>query len=304
MKYQRTIITLKVILGVILALVVIFLIGAGTVGFLIRRDLSQEIFNTTRGTLPDKTPADMGLEYVDIEYDVGNGVKIRGWFIDAESKKCIIMAPGKGRTRTDFLYLAPFLHGEGYDLLLFDPRSTGESEGEKWGFGYFESRDILEGIEFAKRRYGDNRFGVLGVSTGASAALMAAIETTSISAIVADSPFASIKLAAESYGNYGTKPFFRLTFPLYMFGANRMVGVNVANKTDLRERVSCLEVPVLFIHGDADQIIDQINSKLLYEKKPGEKEIWITEGVGHGRSFVKYSEEYEKRVIEFFGKYL
>lgn len=90
------------------------------------------------------------------------------------------MAPGKGRTKADFLNLSPSLHERGYDLLLFDPRNTGESEGDKWGFGYFESRDILAGIEFSRQEYGDDSFGVLGVSTGASAALMAALTTDEI----------------------------------------------------------------------------------------------------------------------------
>ncbi|MFP3952669.1 MAG: alpha/beta hydrolase [Candidatus Acetothermia bacterium] len=92
----------------------------------------------------------------------------------------MVMAPGKGRTKADFLNLSPSLHERGYDLLLFDPRNTGESEGDKWGFGYFESRDILAGIEFSRQEYGDDSFGVLGVSTGASAALMAALTTDEI----------------------------------------------------------------------------------------------------------------------------
>lgn len=217
---------------------------------------------------------------------------------------CIILAPGKGRTRSDFLPLTPELHDAGYGLMMFDPRSTGESEGDKWGFGYFESRDILAGIKFLKSNYGCERFGLLGVSTGASASLMAALTSKDVSAVVSDSAFASIQLAAESYGNYGTKPFFRLTFPLYMFGAKRMLGIDIAEKTDLKERVKSLKTPVMFIHGDGDQLIGVKNARVLYENKPEIKELWVARGAGHGRTFEMYSEEYLVRVIDFFDTYL
>lgn len=287
-------------MNILFGTVVILALTFGLIGYVIEKDLSKEIFSKYLGEIGEENPGDKGLPYQNIGFTVGKDLTIRGWFVNSSSEKCIILAPGKGRTRWDFLELAPSLYKAGYDLLLFDPRSTGESDGDKWGFGYLENQDILKAIDYVKETYGDRKFGALGVSTGAVAVLIAALTNPEISAVVADSPFANIKLVAEKYGNYGNNPLFKLTFPLYMYRAKQIIGVDIEKTTNLRERIKNLHTPVFFIHGKSDELIGPENSEILYANKPGEKQIWMPKGVGHGRSFESDPETYKRKVVEFF----
>ncbi|MFB6291247.1 MAG: alpha/beta hydrolase [Candidatus Bipolaricaulia bacterium] len=289
-------------------LAIILVGGLGFVGYQIKSALDREIYGTPRGEVGDKDPSDLGLDYEPIEFTSSNTTEdnlvISGWFIDGNTDDCIILAPGKGQSRWKLFDYITFLHEAGYDLLLFDPQGRGKSEGEKWGFGYFESRDIVNGIQYIEENYQVESIGILGRSAGATAALIAALDSEKVDAVVADSPFASIKLASESYGGYEDNPLFDILFPLYGFGANRMLNTDIVKKTDLTDRITNLRAPVFFIHGNDDQALYPKNSKVLYENKAGKKKLWTPEGVGHVEGFEERTEDYKKKVISFFDKQL
>lgn len=285
-------------------LAVLLVGGLGFLGYQINSALNREIHGTPRGEVGEKTPSDLGIEYKPVEFTSSNTTKdklsISGWFIDGSSNDCVVLAPGKGQTRWKLFDYIPFLHKAGYDLLMFDPQGRGKSEGEKWAFGYYESRDIINGVQYLEENHKPDKIGILGRSAGATAALIAALENEKISAVVADSPFASIKLASESYGGYENNPLFDLLFPLYGLGANQMLNTDVVQKTDLTERISSLETPVLFIHGNEDEVLFPKNSRVLYKNKPGKKVLWTPENVGHVEGFEEQPEEYKKRILGFF----
>ena len=61
------------------------------------------------------------------------------------------------------LGIASWLVKHGYNVLMFDIRGHGESEGSKISGGYYEKRDLLGAVEYVKGR-GFERIGVLGFS--------------------------------------------------------------------------------------------------------------------------------------------
>lgn len=294
-----------VVISIIAALV---LGGAGFVGYQVKSSLDKEIYGTPRGEIGKRNPSGLGLDYEKIKFTSSNttedNLTIYGWFINGKTDHCIILAPGKGQSRWKLFDYIPFLHDAGYDVLMFDPQGRGKSEGKKWGFGYFESRDIINGIQYLGENYGIEDVGILGRSAGATAALIAAIDNKKVKAVVADCPFASIKLASESYGNYENNPLFDLLFPLYGFGANQMLDTDIIEKTDLTERISDLENPVFFIHGEDDQVLYTKNSKLLYKHKPGKKKLWTPGDIGHVEGFEERPKVYKEKILSFFEKQL
>lgn len=290
---------------VAIALIAALLVGGlGFIGYQIRNSLHQEIYETPRGEVEETTPSDLGLDYEPVEFYSDNTkedeLKIKGWFIDGQSEDCVILAPGKGQTRWELLDFAPFIHDAGYDVLLFDPQGRGKSEGERWGFGYFESRDIANAVQHLEENYGVQNYGLLGRSAGGTATLLAALNSREVDAVIADSPFASIKLASESYGNYENNPLFDALFPLYGLGANQSLEMDIIQKTNLKERITDLKKPAFFIHGTEDDVIYPKNSELLHENKPGKKRLWMPEGVGHVGGFDDRPDKYKEKVIEFF----
>lgn len=281
------------------------LAGIGFAGNKIWNRIQQDIYNHPRGEVTGETPRTYGLEYQEINFDTGNGIELKGWYVPGEKEaECIILAPGKGGNRWDVLNYAPFLVEAGFNVLLFDPRSTGLSGGNRYGFGYFESQDLQYAINYLSNEKEVSEFGILGRSAGATAGLLAGLEDPRIDAVVADSPFANLRLASKDFGDYSQNPFLQTFFPVYMFSARLALGIDIYGKTNALERISGMETPSYFIHGKADEAVGYQNSVKLHKRKPAKKQLWLVPETGHVQAYQNRPEEYEQKVVEFFNSNL
>jgi uncharacterized protein len=122
-----------------------------------------------------------------------------GWFIPGRSESTIILLHGFSCHRHEMLDHALVLNEAGYSTLLFDFYGRGDSDGDASTLGYYERRDALAAVEYLNHRsdVDMSNVGVLGVSLGASVAIMAAAEAPEIKAVVADSPFETAGRAIE-----------------------------------------------------------------------------------------------------------
>jgi len=288
-------------------IVLLALLGTGRALYEISVTINGQVYNTSRGEVGTVTPGDWDLPFEDVSFRTDGDLTVKGWFVDnKESNRAIILAPGMGTNRWDILEDAPVKHlyENDFDILLFDPRSTGQSEGKRYGFGYFESQDIANAVRFLKQEKGETAVGVWGGSAGASAAIIAGLESNGIDAIVADSPYANLKIAASSYGREEEDKLMQIFFPFYMGVARFTLNFDVYGKTNISKRVENLDVPLFLIHGLEDKALDPLNSQLIYENAGGPKRIWLVEGAWHVGSHEIYPEEYQRRVSSFFEDYL
>ncbi len=69
-------------------------------------------------------------------------------------------------------------------------------------------------------------------------------------------------------------------------------------------KATTIKCPVFLIHGGADQLIGPHHSRLIYENAAGEKELWIHEEADHLGVYLVNSQEYQRRVLQFFGRNL
>lgn len=293
-------------IAVIPVLVLGLLVGLAFTGKKIWNRINCDIYHHPRGEVTEKTPGDFGLDYREISFTSDNEITIEGWYLPAEKNpgNCIILVPGKGENRWDMLEYAPFLVEEGFNVLLFDPRSTGLSEGNRYGFGYFESRDLQHAVHFLIERKGVGKIGLLGRSAGATASLLAAVNDSRIEAIVADSPYANLRLASKDFGQYSQDKFFQAFFPVYMFSAKLALGVDIYAKTNILKKIRRLDSPTLFIHGLKDEAVGHQNSEKLFKKKEEPKKLWLVSETEHVAAFSNLPEEYKNKVINFFRTYL
>lgn len=71
------------------------------------------------------------------------------------------------------------------------------------------------------------------------------------------------------------------------------------------EQVRKSTLPMLFIHGDADDFVPTEMVYPLYEaKQQGDRELWVVPGAAHALSYRDNREEYTRRVEDFVGKYI
>ena len=63
------------------------------------------------------------------------------------------------------------------------------------------------------------------------------------------------------------------------------------------------KIPVLFIHGDADDYVPMWMTIKNYEACAAKKELYIVSGAGHALAFSKDMEEGKRRIKNFINKY-
>lgn len=250
------------------------------------------------------TPAAYGWEYETVELLTRDGLLLRGWFIPrAEGSKAlpnsaVIVLHGYPYDKGSILTVTPFLH-EHFDLLLFDFRSFGESEGNVTTLGYREQEDLLAAIAFLQGR-GVERIGVWGFSMGGAVGLMSLGRTSAIDALVADSSYADLEaMTLEFY-----RPFWVLKYPLAYLTrgvARLLLGVDPAHVAPVTA-VEGSQVPVLVIHGEDDDQISVQHALRLQEALRGnpKAQSWLVPGARHGEALAIKTEEYEARVANFF----
>lgn len=296
---------LKVTLVPILALGL--LVCTGFLGREIWDRIDSDIFNHPEGEVTEETPESHGLDYDEIKFETGNDITLKGWYIPAregERNDCVILAPGKGENRWDMLKYAPFLSDAGFDVLLFDPRSTGLSGGDRYGFGYFESKDLVNAADYLLEEKNVDEVALFGRSAGATASLLAAREDDSIEVVVADSPYANLKLASKDFGSYSNDLTLQLFFPVYMYAAQLTLGVDIYQETNVLKKIEDIESPVFFIHGLEDEGVGYQNSEKLYESKDQPKKLWLVPETGHVEALENKREVYRKKVVNFLDEWL
>lgn len=249
-----------------------------------------------------KTPSDYGPEYESVFFKSQDGLKLSGWYIPKkgqetnESEPTIILVHGYATDKSSLLDFVPFLH-KSYNLLLFDLRYSGESEGELTSFGFHEQKDVRASVEFLKSR-GVKKIGILSFSMGAAAILLASQSLSGVSAVIADSPFASFDLMIRQI----YKDYFVLKYPIYflakIFGK---VSIGVGTNQISPELTVSKLVPILLIHSQKDELItvDHYNRLKSILTENTKTQFWLVTDAPHGAIYSLHKEEYQKKVLEF-----
>src|SRR3989344_8875564 len=158
------------------------------------------------------TPESFDLEYENITFETSDGLKLKGWFLPSnKSNDTIIVMHGYPTNKADVLPFSMFLLKK-FNVLLFDFRSFGESEGSYTTAGYKEVKDLEAAVEYLKSRKDVKNIGALGFSLGGSVAIMA--KNDNIKAVVADSAYSNLNNMIEAmYRNFlfFKYPFVQLT---------------------------------------------------------------------------------------------
>lgn len=257
----------------------------------------------------EETPADMGLKYEDITFPSRDDkLTLRGWYLPSHNgEQIIIMGHGAGGHRADpdvnMLGIASELIDHGYNVLMFDFRGHGESEGERLSAGYHERKDLLGAIDFVKGR-GFTHIGILGFSMGATTALMAAAEEVDIDCVVADSSFAELTgIMEREFKERSGFPGFFLTPVLFM--VKIMYGVDFAAVEPVETVSGIAPRLILFIHGEEDTFIPLDHAYRLKEASQNpQNELWVAPNATHVRAYVENRAEYINKITAFFDEAL
>jgi len=245
------------------------------------------------------TPRDLNMAYEQVSFPTVDGLTLRGWFVPSEKKaaKTLILLHGYPADKGNILPALAFLHAD-FNLLLFDFRYLGESEGSYSTAGAKEVEDLLAAIRFLKSR-GIEEVGVWGFSMGGAVGLMTIDKAPAIRAVVSESSYASLTEMALQ--------LFRvplLNYPMaYLIGlwAKLFLGIDV-REVSPAEKIRNTTVPILITHSSTDAVVPFSQAKALQQALVNNPraEFWFNEDFAHGQM----GSDYQSRVRNFFQKNL
>lgn len=227
-----------------------------------------------------------------------------------DGKHFVILTHGFSSTRHGALKYVPIFIKRGYDCIIYDLRGHGENlYGDKLKmparigrkhictYSKKESQDLLCVIHDTYERYGkDITLGLHGESLGAASTLVALKSKPDVKFAIEDCGFADI----VNVQKVGLKNMHIPQFLVYF--ASVVSGIVYGYFfTSIKPETAVIdnEVPLLIMHGAADDFIVPENARRIYNSQKGVKRMEFIEGAGHARSRYTDPEGYERIVNEF-----
>jgi predicted alpha/beta-fold hydrolase len=138
-------------------------------------------------------PADLNAQ--NIEFPSASGSILHGWIARGIPRQgVVILLHGVHDDRRSQLSRMRLLQHAGYTVLAFDFQSHDESLGHRITFGHLESLDAVAAVNYSKQLFPGERIGVIGVSLGGGAALLAS-RPLPVDALVLESVYPDIDRA-------------------------------------------------------------------------------------------------------------
>lgn len=236
-------------------------------------------------------------------------LKLKGYFLPAKepTNKTVVFAHGYlGHAKDMALYGQYYYEELGYNIFTADARGHGKSEGDYIGFGWHDRLDYVDWINLLIEKTDPQMEIVLhGLSMGAATVLMTSGEDlpNNVKAVVADSPYTSV----YDMFAYQMKRMFHL--PAFPVLDSTSLVTKVKADYSLKEasaidQVKKAEVPILYIHGEADTFVPTEHAITLYENTNSEAEIMTVQGAGHGEAIVLEEDMYKNKLKSFLAKHL
>ncbi len=247
-------------------------------------------------------PSDLRAETVKIQS--ASGSDLSGWFFASPDSNApvIILMHGVRGCRGDMMGRARFLHEAGYGTLLFDFQAHGESPGKQITFGYLESRDAQAVVEFTRTRNPKAKIGLIGVSMGGAAALLAN-PPLQVDAMILESVYPDIVRATEDRMVMRLGPVGKIFTPLLTCQLGLRLDIS-PNQLRPIDGVSKVSVPKYFLAGTEDHQTTLVEANELFAAAVEPKQFWAVEGAGHVNLHAFVKGQYEQRVLAFLAQTL
>jgi uncharacterized protein len=255
---------------------------------------------------------DFGIEADHFFVTTDDGLKISAYEVKADNPKAIVICLSGIHfpSATAYLGHAKLFRKNGFATIFFDMRAHGESDGDMICMGYREHLDtkaIVNYIE-AKPEYKNVPIVVMGLSLGASTAIISTGEMPEIDGLISLSAFSSWEdIFCDKMAGYSTRFFAKLERPFVIFSTSVKYRANSKMITPLNGIKKLGTRPALIMHSKEDSQIPYENFERIVKSAPSHIETFIREGDLHLMVRGKFTEpekdiEYASVLIGFLEK--
>lgn len=250
---------------------------------------AQNLFYQPDNILYD-TPNNAGLSFDEVSFNSPDGTLLTGWFIPAkgvpdpkQAKGTVIHFHGNAQNISAHWRFAQWLPEHGYNLLAFDYRGYGTSQGSPNVKGVFE--DSIAAINYVRQRPDVNpdKLVIFGQSLGGTNAIAAvgADNKNGIRAVIIEATFSSYSaIASDKVSGAG-----------YLMNDDYSAERYIANISP---------IPLVLIHGTNDKVIGLKHSEKLFALAGEPKQLIVVPGGGHIQAFApQFVKTYQTQLLEF-----
>lgn len=226
------------------------------------------------------TPREWGMPFEDVYFRTPDNLTLNAWLIRASADSPMVMwFHGNAGNIADRLDNARLLFDRGLSLFMVDYRGYGKSEGRPSEKGiYLDGHAAYEHI-VSQAGVAPDGLIVFGRSLGSCVAVRVASKNP-CAGVILESAFTNMADMA------------RATLPLPGLGIFK-------DKFDCLGRISSVSTPILFFHGDKDEIVPYKFGRELFEAARGDKDFYTIKGAHHNDTYIVGRKEYFDRFEQF-----
>lgn len=246
------------------------------------------------------TPKQFDLDYKDVYFTAKDGVKLHGWFLETKYKKkkgLVVHFHGNAQNLSSHYLSLAWMVNKGYDLLIFDYRGYGKSEGgpnpKDVNLDAISALDL--GVDYlSQKKY--PQFIVYAQSLGGTVALRAMkdfSQRNKVDLLVLDSTFSSYQEIAKDRAA-SVWLLWPFQYIAYLIMSDEYASYNYISEFDR---------PTLVIHSQDDEVVPIKFGEEIYKKLKTKKEMWVLKDVPHIGIFHGNSYEDREKFLKFLDQY-
>jgi len=208
----------------------------------------------------------------------GDGLTLRGWSCAARGPRLgsVVYLHGVADNRSSAVGVIDWLTQRGFDVVAYDSRAHGQSDGSVCTYGFYEKRDLKHVIDVLAA----GPVLLLGTSLGGAVAIQGAVGNERVVGVIAAEAFSDLRtIAIERAPRVLPRPVIAHAFRV----AEERGHFNVAAVSPAVAAAS-LRIPVLLIHGANDAETRPEHSRRIFAALKGPKQLLLVPGAGHNQS--------------------
>lgn len=238
-----------------------------------------------------QTPSDHYLPYDVRRIELPHDEWLEAWFVPhPQSRGVLLMFGGYAGVKDGLLTPAATVFQLGYSSLLVDFRGSGGSSGSDTTLGLREADDVAAAASYARANWPDQPIILYGVSMGSAAILRAvAVDHVQPDGLILEGAFDNLLTTVRHRFDAVGVPSFPAAELLVFWGSVQM-GYNGFghNPSGYASAVHC---PTLLMTGARDGWVRPAETRAIYDRLGGPKQLVEVPDVAHDMPFVYWAPE-------------
>jgi hypothetical protein len=208
----------------------------------------------------------------------GDGVTLRGWSCAAAGQRrgSVVYLHGVADNRSSAVGVIDRLTRRGFDVIAYDSRAHGESDGTSCTYGFYEKRDLTRVIDSLP----PGPVVLIGSSLGAAVAIQGAVGSERVIGVVAAEAFSDLRTIAIERAPR-MLPALLINRAFHVAEELGRFDVDMVSPV---ESAALLRIPVLLIHGAADVATPPEHAQRIFSALGGPKQLLLVPEAGHNQS--------------------